>query len=355
MFGPYKYPAHHLFTYGCKAGKLTIILPELFQTHLHTAIFPSDDLLHRTDFVRLQYNITSSILKVGLQVWRPALILSDFVLRKMFTSSEFDGIVALELGGGTGKEIPRPLGYRAAMDSWRTAPPSTCHTLLPSEIPSSSSPPLPLLPSSSSPSPSLLPSSSRKRPRSPSLPPSPLPLPPLPSPPSEVVPPPPKVVITETLTTVAPPRLCRMIEEIHEHKREILAAKSESDMRIEILKQELEIVRSIAEAFEARLLQRLSFAEIEQIIAQRVANAIETIEIYETKTYVAYESMNHTKWQEDKMVENASNKRKWEETHSGNPEEQSYLLRVRNARTLQERLPKMEEPEPDEQVYRHGI
>lgn len=29
-------------------------------------------------------------------------MLSDFVLHKMFTSSEFDGIIALELGAGTG-------------------------------------------------------------------------------------------------------------------------------------------------------------------------------------------------------------------------------------------------------------
>lgn len=36
------------------------------------------------------------------QVWRAELVLSDFVLHKMFTSSEFDGIVALELGAGTG-------------------------------------------------------------------------------------------------------------------------------------------------------------------------------------------------------------------------------------------------------------
>ncbi|GJR39399.1 hypothetical protein Tco_1215083 [Tanacetum coccineum] len=33
--------------------------------------------------------------------------------------------------------------------------------------------------------------------------------------------------------------------------------------------------------------QGMSFAEVEQIIAQRVANAIETIAIYETKTRMA--------------------------------------------------------------------
>nr|GFC23849.1 hypothetical protein [Tanacetum cinerariifolium] len=73
-----------------------------------------------------------------------------------------------------------PLGYTTAIDRWRTALPSSRHPLLPSEIPSLSSPPS-LLPSSSSPSPSLLPSSSCKRSNSPS-----------PSPPPTTIPPPPK-------------------------------------------------------------------------------------------------------------------------------------------------------------------
>nr|GEV49697.1 F-box/kelch-repeat protein At3g06240-like [Tanacetum cinerariifolium] len=55
--------------------------------------------------------------------------------------------------------------------------------------------------------------------------------------------------------------------------------------------------------------------EIKQIVVQRVANAIETIAIYETKTHVARDLMNMVERKEDKVAENASNKIMWEVLH----------------------------------------
>ena len=40
----------------------------------------------------------------GLQVWKAALLLADFVLHKSFTSSNFDGVTAIEVGAGTGDD-----------------------------------------------------------------------------------------------------------------------------------------------------------------------------------------------------------------------------------------------------------
>ncbi|GJT71069.1 hypothetical protein Tco_1030355 [Tanacetum coccineum] len=54
--------------------------------------------------------------------------------------------------------------------------------------------------------------------------------------------------------------------------------------------------------------QGMSVEEIEQIVAKRVANAIEAIAIYE--------SINQAKQRENKVARNASNKRKWEGDHN---------------------------------------
>ena len=41
----------------------------------------------------------------SLQIWRAELVLSDFVLHKVLSSSEFQGVVAVELGAGTGMSV----------------------------------------------------------------------------------------------------------------------------------------------------------------------------------------------------------------------------------------------------------
>nr|GFC79294.1 hypothetical protein [Tanacetum cinerariifolium] len=56
--------------------------------------------------------------------------------------------------------------------------------------------------------------------------------------------------------------------------------------------------------------QGMSVEEIEQVVAQRMANAIEAIAIYEAKTNLTHKSMSQTEQQEEEVAENASNKRK---------------------------------------------
>ncbi|GKA13953.1 putative reverse transcriptase domain-containing protein [Tanacetum coccineum] len=79
--------------------------------------------------------------------------------------------------------------------------------------------------------------------------------------------------------------------------------------------------------------QRMSVEEIDQVVAQRVANAIEAIAIYETKTNMARKLISQTKREEDKVAANASNKRKWEGNHNGSSSQQNKGHKVPRAHT----------------------
>ncbi|GKC89807.1 hypothetical protein Tco_1150456 [Tanacetum coccineum] len=56
----------------------------------------------------------------------------------------------------------------------------------------------------------------------------------------------------------------------------------------------------------------MSSTKIEQIVAQRVANAIEAIAIYGTKIRMTHDPMNQVIRQETMVEKNANNKRKFE-------------------------------------------
>nr|GEX52468.1 hypothetical protein [Tanacetum cinerariifolium] len=79
--------------------------------------------------------------------------------------------------------------------------------------------------------------------------------------------------------------------------------------------------------------QRMSVEEIERVVTQRVDNAIESIAIYETKTNLARKSMSQTERQEEKIAENASNKRKWESNHNGSLSQQNKGHKAPRAHT----------------------
>nr|GFC62899.1 reverse transcriptase domain-containing protein [Tanacetum cinerariifolium] len=79
--------------------------------------------------------------------------------------------------------------------------------------------------------------------------------------------------------------------------------------------------------------QGMSVEEIEQVVAQRVANAIEAIAIYETKTNLARKSMSQTERQEEKVAQNASNKRKWGSNHNESLSQQNKGHKVPRAHT----------------------
>nr|GEZ46161.1 putative reverse transcriptase domain, ribonuclease H-like domain, aspartic peptidase domain protein [Tanacetum cinerariifolium] len=79
--------------------------------------------------------------------------------------------------------------------------------------------------------------------------------------------------------------------------------------------------------------QGMSVEEIKRVVAQRVANAIEAIAMYETKTNLACKSMSQTEQQEEKIADNASNKRKWESNHNGSLSQQNKGHKVPRTHT----------------------
>ncbi|GKA19090.1 hypothetical protein Tco_0699005 [Tanacetum coccineum] len=78
----------------------------------------------------------------------------------------------------------------------------------------------------------------------------------------------------------------------------------------------------------------MSFVEIEQIVAQRVTNAIEAIAIYEARICVAHYSKVQTVLQEAKLARNANNKRKWENNTRDNRVQQARHKRQNMVRAF---------------------
>ncbi|GJW35298.1 hypothetical protein Tco_0058218 [Tanacetum coccineum] len=68
--------------------------------------------------------------------------------------------------------------------------------------------------------------------------------------------------------------------------------------------------------------QGMSSEEMEQVVAQRVANAIEAIAIYESKIRMAHNSMNQVVREEATVGKNVSNKRKWGSDHGRDSDQQ---------------------------------
>nr|GFA04542.1 hypothetical protein [Tanacetum cinerariifolium] len=73
-----------------------------------------------------------------------------------------------------------------------------------------------------------------------------------------------------------------------------------SQLRAEYTKQEVRELREFRVTDRLAILELRNRAKIEQIVAQRVANAMDIIAIYEAKSHVARDLMNRVEWQKDK-------------------------------------------------------
>nr|GEX63439.1 hypothetical protein [Tanacetum cinerariifolium] len=68
--------------------------------------------------------------------------------------------------------------------------------------------------------------------------------------------------------------------------------------------------------------QGMRFEEIEQVVAQRVANAIVAITIYESKIRIAHDSMNQVVREEATIGKNVSNRKKRGSDHGRDSDQQ---------------------------------
>ncbi|KAL2643994.1 hypothetical protein R1flu_011581 [Riccia fluitans] len=62
----------------------------------------SDVDVDAEDCIRIHHHLATLLPDVGLQVWKGALLLTDFILHEMSTTERFKDTVAIELGAGTG-------------------------------------------------------------------------------------------------------------------------------------------------------------------------------------------------------------------------------------------------------------
>ncbi|GJR20510.1 putative reverse transcriptase domain-containing protein [Tanacetum coccineum] len=73
--------------------------------------------------------------------------------------------------------------------------------------------------------------------------------------------------------------------------------------------------------------QGISVMKIDQIVAQRFTNAIETIAVYEIKIRLAHDSMNQVVRQGNTVAKNANNKRRWGSNQKSNHVQQPLSKR----------------------------